>query len=81
MPVLECARRAGYDVMSQRNANRIARDRRVMARVNYLAGNTDEVIREKREAYERELSRIAYANMDDFIIVNDGRPDFELESG
>jgi hypothetical protein len=34
---------------------------------------SDEVVREKRETVEPELSRIAYANMDDFITVKYGR--------
>jgi hypothetical protein len=35
---------------------------------------SDEVVREKRETVERDLGRIAYANMDDFITVKDGLP-------
>jgi hypothetical protein len=56
LPVLECARRAGYDVMTKANAHKIARRRDVMDRVNFLSGNTDEVIRQKRVAIEREVA-------------------------
>jgi hypothetical protein len=79
MPVLECARRAGYDVMTKANAHKIARRRDVMDRVNYLAGNTDEVIRRKRIEIEREVGLIAYANMDDFVKISDnGSPHIDL---
>lgn len=79
LPLLECARRAGYDVMTKANAHKIARRRDVLDRVAYLAGNTDEILREKRSAIERELGAVAYANMDDFVKIDDkGLPVLDL---
>jgi hypothetical protein len=51
----------------------------VLDRVNYLAGNTDEVIRRKRIEIEREVGLIAFANMDDFVKINEyGSPQIDL---
>jgi hypothetical protein len=60
--------------MSSRHVYRLAKYPQVAARIQYLTGMSDELIREKRDTVERELSRIAYANMADFISIKNGVP-------
>jgi hypothetical protein len=70
VPLLESARAAGYTEMTPGNAAKIDRTPSVRARIKFLSGNDEDQIRRKRENIERELGRIAYANMDDFIRVS-----------
>lgn len=81
LPLLEAARSAGYTTMTPGNAAKIDRMLKVRERVKYLAGNTEEIIRAKREQVERELNRVAMANMDDFTVINrKGLPILDLRS-
>jgi hypothetical protein len=67
LPLIEAARTAGYDGMTPGNAAKIDRMPKVRARIKYLIGNTEDAVRAKREAIERELQCVMLANMDDFV--------------
>jgi len=78
LPLIEAARTAGYDGMTPGNAAKIDRMPKVRARIKYLIGNTEDAVRAKREAIERELQCVMLANMDDFVIYDGGRPALDL---
>lgn len=79
VPLLEAAREAGYSTMTPGNAAKIDRSPKVRERVKFLTGNTEDVIRRKRERIERELELVASANMDDFVVIGDhGLPVLDL---
>lgn len=70
LPLIEAARAAGFTTMTAGNAAKVDRKPAVRARVCYLCGLEEQVIREKRAVIERELSRVAFANFDDFVKVS-----------
>jgi hypothetical protein len=79
-PLLEAARESGYEQMTPGNAAKIDRNPKVRDRIKFLAGNTEEVIRRKRERLERELETVALSNMDDFLTIDDrGYPVLDLK--
>ncbi len=58
---IEAARKAGFTPGLWGTASKIERNAKVQARIKYLAGNTDEVLRQKRQFVEERLNVILNA--------------------